>query len=155
MRRILLAILASIALVGGISSAAYAGSGPGVHDSANGKNARVAATAACGSTLIFSQNSGGNLGQLNVYWNSCTQKNTAYFNHIGESYGYYTYTSVNICTTSDGINCTGPNPADYGYYRYYAGPVSVYAPRTCVKASGYITWNNINYFVATGKIGCG
>lgn len=81
-----------------------------------------------------------NIGELVVYWNG--YQNRARLNHIGDTYGVYSDTGVNICKSDRNGNCTGPTQTDRGNYRYFAGDVwSGPSAGSCVAA-----WGNIAYW---------
>src|SRR5262249_24709863 len=114
---------------------------------------RPALAGDCGGNLIFRKTvvvGGAGVGELVVYYSSSNGNNCARFNHLGPSYGATRYTDVLLqkcSTTSPGNGCGTVLDTSYdsGQFAYYAGPVSVYAPRNCVTASGQIDWNGIYY----------
>ncbi|GAB3592626.1 hypothetical protein GCM10027446_13550 [Angustibacter peucedani] len=112
--------------------------------------AAQAGTGDCSGSLILRRvvSAGGTgVGELVVYYNASTGNNCARFNHIGPSYGVARETNVFIekCPTNNPArNCFlagGPNDSDLATYAYYAGPVQVHSPSTCVRVYGYIRWN--------------
>ena len=123
----------------------------------------ASAATSCSGSLIRSQtikNSAGTaIAYLRVYWNSSTGRNCAETRHASSTWGKSRKTAVYIvkCTQTTPTGCTETTADDYdgGYFKYYAGPVSVYSPKNCVRASGYIyTAGGSKRYVTTGPIGC-
>lgn len=145
MTRLLGSMVTLVALLGGMLAAS---AGP-------------AAAAGCGGALIGRKAmvvNGATVGELVVYYNAATGNNCARMNHLGAAYGVKRYTGVwiNKCAqTSRGHGCTILTAdADWDYYRYYAGPAVVHAPRNCVTGNGQLHWGGKVQVVKIGPIGC-
>lgn len=121
------------------------------------------AVAGCGGSLIGRKAitySGTTIGELAVYYNASTGRNCARTNHLGPTYGVTRLTEATLvrCTqkTRQGDFCTEVGSTyviDKDNYAYYAGPVSVYSPHNCVKATGVISWHGA-WRTATWVGGC-
>lgn len=85
------------------------------------------------------------VGSLAIYYNSATGMNCAKTNHGGVTWNKRTDTLVEIYSCKNhkpGQNCVFDKHAiDYGRYRQYAGPVSVYGKGKCIAVHASIWWN--------------
>jgi hypothetical protein len=77
---------------------------------------------------------GPNFGTVYLYYNSSNGKNCVFTEKL-VARGTATYTTATLCRLSDGA-CA---PPDRGNYKYYAGPIYLYARGTCVKWGGRVT----------------
>ena len=112
----------------------------------------------CGGTLIWSKPirtpNGTRIGELDVYWNAAKARNCAITKHGGPTWGKSLYTVVFlwVCQeTEPGSYCNTLRYAeDQQYYKYQAGPVSLFAGKHCVEAIGTIHWRGRAHTVRTG-----
>ena len=154
-RRTLIALLLAAFAIVGVGSTAFAGANPGQDTGqVGGKGGqRTAAALACGTSTTAVRTISG-IGQLVVTYNSCNGYNSARMNHIDNTYGQVAWTTVSLVKVDRAGNWLSNPVTDSGWYRLYAGPVSVYAPANCVRAQGSITWYGAQYNVDTGPVGC-
>lgn len=84
------------------------------------------------------------LGFLDIFFDSVTGNNCAMTVATGNVSGHATF--INVCLfrckqTSPGPTCTfDAVQCDSGAFHFFAGPVSVHAPRRCISAFGDITF---------------
>jgi hypothetical protein len=76
---------------------------------------------------------GPTFGDVYLYYNESNGYNCAFTEKLIDR-GMPTPVSVRLCRQSDG-HCV----SDSGNYRYYAGPVYLYAANTCVRWGGSVT----------------
>jgi hypothetical protein len=90
--------------------------------------AAPASASPCSGSRIDTMSISG--GYVAVYYNSSTGRNCAltYTNDPGHTQ------YIRITLSAQG----GASQTDSGYYRYYAGPVSVYARHTCISYTGNV-----------------
>ncbi|SBT39610.1 hypothetical protein [Micromonospora auratinigra] len=128
-----------------------------------GVGAQSAQAADCSGNLInrtlAKTSSGVTVGELVVYYNSSTGKNCARFNHLGPAYGVKstTYVWLTVCAsgTAPDVCRNGEVDDSIGDFAYYAGPVYVYAPNNCVRATGNLMYQGSQVRASTPvKIGC-
>jgi hypothetical protein len=97
--------------------------------------------------------SGSKVGELQIYYNSSTGDNCAYFQSLGAARGVAKkmYVSIQVCQeTKSGGTCTSiktshGSSSDSGTYSYYAGPVGVYGKGRCISSYGGMVWNGVTY----------
>ncbi|MCO6010097.1 hypothetical protein NE236_34535 [Actinoallomurus purpureus] len=104
-----------------------------------GAAAPAYATGPCGSgyTRIdvydISTKSGVKKGSLELYYDSASGKNCALAYGVGSTYGTTTFKQVKIARSTDPLWTP-----DQGYFKYYAGPVSVSAAGVCIDLEAQI-----------------
>ena len=75
---------------------------------------------------------------IKIGYNPSTRKNCAFIQKstTNHSYGAASSISITLRMQSD----AGTYANDHGDYKYYAGPVYLTAPNTCVSADGWEAW---------------
>jgi opacity protein-like surface antigen len=96
----------------------------------------------CGGTLVGQHVYAGGYAQVDVYFNGST--NCLINRTRGSSWGQAKYMGIAVkrsssstfyCNVGDKFSLTY---ADCGYFNYYAGPVKVYAPHSCISFSATV-----------------
>jgi hypothetical protein len=103
----------------------------------------------CSGSERFSRNfrtkTGVHFATLKIWWEPSTQTNCAMMFHAGPAVGQKHWTKVTIGACPNN-NCGWPDrllrvDTDASkHYRYYAGPVRVYAPHQCVRVDAYMEY---------------
>jgi hypothetical protein len=152
MKRIILAVAATITLLAGLTTPAGAGDSPApppaTPRAADGSVSALAGP--CGSSYSHVghwaiKDGTRTLAFMDVYWSSSTKRNCLVTNHASATYGKKMYTEARIRPSGySWPSCPSSVGCDGGMYSYYAGPVytpsGVNMSNKCVDFSGWIGW---------------
>jgi hypothetical protein len=78
-------------------------------------------------------------GEIEVFYNASAGKNCLITQSLGAWYGVSKHMAVQGCViSSDRRRCVSKVPVDQGNFKYYAGPIYLYAPHQCIEVEGFI-----------------